>query len=94
MTCSPGTDRARFRLTIAATSQGCITPRTGRISVSPPHLDFNSADNPSCSYDPQWHCPLAPPESRITVPIEAGERCSHLKVEVAEHGVRCAHPEG
>ena len=37
-------------------------------------LDFNYAYNPSCSYDPRWSCPLAPPESRIDIPIEAGER--------------------
>jgi uncharacterized protein (DUF1684 family) len=37
-------------------------------------LDFNYAYNPSCSYDPQWSCPLAPLESRIDVAIEAGER--------------------
>lgn len=37
-------------------------------------LDFNYAYNPSCSYDPRWSCPLAPPENRIEVPVEAGER--------------------
>lgn len=37
-------------------------------------LDFNYAFNPSCSYDPRWSCPLAPLESRIDVPVEAGER--------------------
>lgn len=37
-------------------------------------IDFNYAYNPSCSYDPQWSCPLAPLESRIDIPIEAGER--------------------
>ena len=37
-------------------------------------LDFNYAYNPSCSYDPQWSCPLAPPENRIEVAVEAGER--------------------
>jgi hypothetical protein len=37
-------------------------------------LDFNYAYNPSCSYDPAWHCPLAPPECRIDAPVEAGER--------------------
>lgn len=36
-------------------------------------LDFNYAYNPSCSYDPRWSCPLAPPENRIDVPVEAGE---------------------
>ena len=37
-------------------------------------LDFNFAYNPSCAYDPRWHCPLAPPENRLVVPIRAGER--------------------
>jgi uncharacterized protein (DUF1684 family) len=37
-------------------------------------LDFNFAYNPSCSYDPQWVCPLAPPGNRLPVPIRAGER--------------------
>lgn len=36
-------------------------------------LDFNYAYNPSCSYDPRWSCPLAPPENRIDVPVEGGE---------------------
>jgi uncharacterized protein (DUF1684 family) len=37
-------------------------------------LDFNFAYNPSCSYDPRWVCPLAPPGNRLAVPIRAGER--------------------
>lgn len=37
-------------------------------------LDFNYAYHPSCAYDPIWSCPLAPPESRLAVPIRAGER--------------------
>ena len=37
-------------------------------------LDFNHAYNPSCSYDPRWSCPLAPPENRLEVPVAAGER--------------------
>jgi uncharacterized protein len=36
--------------------------------------DFNFAYNPSCAYDPQWVCPLAPPPNRLTVPVRAGER--------------------
>jgi hypothetical protein len=36
-------------------------------------LDFNFAYNPSCSYDPGWVCPLAPPANRLAVAIEAGE---------------------
>ena len=37
-------------------------------------LDFNFAYNPSCSYDPGWVCPLAPPANRLAVPVEAGEK--------------------
>jgi uncharacterized protein len=37
-------------------------------------LDFNFAYNPSCSYDPRWSCPLAPPGNRLAVAITAGER--------------------
>jgi uncharacterized protein len=37
-------------------------------------LDFNFAYQPSCSYDPTWVCPLAPPENRLPVAVEAGER--------------------
>jgi uncharacterized protein (DUF1684 family) len=37
-------------------------------------LDFNLAYNPSCSYDPRWACPLAPPANRLPIPVRAGER--------------------
>jgi uncharacterized protein (DUF1684 family) len=37
-------------------------------------LDFNMAYHPSCAYDPRWACPLAPPENRLAVPVEVGER--------------------
>jgi len=37
-------------------------------------LDFNFAYNPSCSYDPGWVCPLAPPANRLAVAVQAGEQ--------------------
>lgn len=37
-------------------------------------VDLNFAFHPSCAFDPQWSCPLAPPENRLDVPVEAGER--------------------
>jgi uncharacterized protein len=37
-------------------------------------LDFNFAYNPSCAYDPQWVCPLAPPANRLDLAIRAGEK--------------------
>ncbi|MEK7252130.1 MAG: DUF1684 domain-containing protein [Actinomycetota bacterium] len=39
-------------------------------------LDFNFAYHPSCAFDPKWSCPLAPPENRLAVAVEAGERSS------------------
>lgn len=37
-------------------------------------LDFNFATQPSCAFDPQWACPLAPPENRLAIEVRAGER--------------------
>jgi uncharacterized protein (DUF1684 family) len=37
-------------------------------------VDFNFSFNPSCAYDSQWSCPLAPAANILTVAIEAGER--------------------
>ena len=37
-------------------------------------LYFNFAFHPSCAWDPQWACPLAPPENRLDLRVEAGER--------------------
>jgi uncharacterized protein (DUF1684 family) len=36
-------------------------------------LDLNFAYNPSCAYDPDWACPLAPPGNTVQVPVTAGE---------------------
>jgi len=37
-------------------------------------LDFNLAYHPSCVYDSRFSCPLTPPENRLGVRVEAGER--------------------
>jgi uncharacterized protein (DUF1684 family) len=37
-------------------------------------LDFNLAYHPSCVYDPRFSCPLTPPENRLGLRVEAGER--------------------
>jgi uncharacterized protein len=41
-------------------------------------LDFNFAYNPSCAYDPDWSCPLAPPRNRLHAAVRAGERTPTL----------------
>jgi uncharacterized protein (DUF1684 family) len=38
------------------------------------NVDLNFAFQPSCAFDPQWACPLAPPENRVAARVEAGER--------------------
>jgi uncharacterized protein (DUF1684 family) len=40
-------------------------------------LDFNYLYNPSCAYDDEWLCPLAPPENRLDAPLRAGELKYH-----------------
>jgi uncharacterized protein (DUF1684 family) len=37
-------------------------------------LDINFSFHPSCAFDPRWSCPLSPPENRLDMPVEAGER--------------------
>jgi len=37
-------------------------------------LDFNKAYNPPCAFTPYATCPLPPPENKLAVRIEAGEK--------------------
>ncbi|GAB4037990.1 DUF1684 domain-containing protein [Spirosoma jeollabukense] len=37
-------------------------------------LDFNTAYNPYCSYNPSYACPLPPKENTLSVAIKAGEK--------------------
>ena len=37
-------------------------------------IDFNFASNPPCAYSPYTTCPLPPPENRLEVAVEAGEK--------------------
>jgi uncharacterized protein len=44
-------------------------PKDGKVV-----LDFNRAENPPCAFNDFATCPLPPPENRLTVRVEAGER--------------------
>ena len=44
-------------------------PENGRVT-----LDFNRAQNPPCAYNAFATCPLPPPENRMPVRVEAGEK--------------------
>jgi uncharacterized protein (DUF1684 family) len=37
-------------------------------------LDFNTAYNPLCAYSPRYNCPYPPPQNRLPVAVEAGEK--------------------
>ena len=37
-------------------------------------LDFNTAYNPYCAYNPSFACPLPPAENTLPVAVRAGER--------------------
>jgi uncharacterized protein (DUF1684 family) len=37
-------------------------------------IDFNRAYSPYCAYNPSYDCPFPPPENRLKVEIQAGER--------------------
>ena len=41
-------------------------------------VDFNLAYNPYCVYGDGWACPIPPPENRLRVRIEAGEKNFHV----------------
>jgi uncharacterized protein len=36
-------------------------------------VDFNKATNPYCAYDPDFSCPLPPPQNRLPFAVRAGE---------------------
>ncbi|GAB3060255.1 DUF1684 domain-containing protein [Stenotrophomonas tumulicola] len=46
-------------------------------------VDFNHAYNPPCAFTPFATCPLAPPENRLDLRVEAGERAYHPPKENA-----------
>lgn len=41
-------------------------------------LDFNLSYNPYCAYNPEYICPLPPPQNHLPVPIRAGEKIPGL----------------
>jgi uncharacterized protein (DUF1684 family) len=48
-------------------------------------LDFNQAYNPPCAYNPYTTCPLPPPQNRLAVRIEAGEKTYHHPAGAVGH---------
>ncbi|OGO11490.1 MAG: hypothetical protein A2Y93_09375 [Chloroflexi bacterium RBG_13_68_17] len=69
-------------LIFADATAGASTYPAGRYLYTSPRtggaieIDFNRAYNPPCAFTPYATCPLPPPENRLPLPIEAGERYS------------------
>lgn len=70
----------RLFFIFADRSSGKISYGGGRfLYAEPPEdghvvLDFNRAYNPPCALNPHVVCPLAPPENRLRLLVEAGEK--------------------
>ena len=72
--------RGRLWIPFADSTNGYATYKGGRyVDLEPTDgdsvlVDFNRAYNPTCTYNPDFACPLPPPENRISAPIPAGEK--------------------
>jgi uncharacterized protein len=74
-------DERRVWLVFGDATNGSETYGGGRFLYSEPVaddgsvvLDFNLAYNPPCVFSPYATCPLPPPQNRLNLRIEAGER--------------------
>ncbi|PSQ81613.1 MAG: hypothetical protein BRD41_02095 [Bacteroidetes bacterium QS_1_63_11] len=72
--------RGRLWIPFADATNGQTTYKAGRYvdlksaGQDSVIVDFNRAYNPTCTYNPNFACPLPPPENRIDVPVPAGEK--------------------
>ncbi len=76
-----GGDDGELWLIFADATNGVETYGGGRFLYTPPPrpdgtviVDFNRAYNPPCVFSPYATCPLPPPQNRLSVRVEAGER--------------------
>jgi uncharacterized protein (DUF1684 family) len=81
LTAFPGAEPGSLVVLFTDATSGFTTSAAGRaLQLAPPGpggqvmLDFNRAANPPCAYTDLATCPLPPPENRLPVAIEAGER--------------------
>lgn len=77
----PGGDDGTLWLVFGDATNGNETYGGGRFLYTEPVaddgsvvLDFNLAYNPPCVFSPYATCPLPPPQNRLEIRVEAGER--------------------
>jgi uncharacterized protein (DUF1684 family) len=80
----PGDDDGTLWLVFGDATNGIETYGGGRFLYTEPVaddgsvvLDFNLAYNPPCVFSPYATCPLPPPQNRLDLRVEAGERDYH-----------------
>jgi hypothetical protein len=75
-----GPDSGQLWIPFADATNGQTTYKAGRyvdLEDAPGDsvvVDFNRAYNPTCTYNPEYACPLPPPQNHIPAPIPAGEK--------------------
>ena len=81
LTAFPGQDQGSLIVLFTDLTSGVTTYAANRVlQLAPPGpdgrivLDFNRATNLPCAYTDLATCPLPPPENRLPVAIEAGEK--------------------
>ena len=81
LTAFPGQDPGRLIVLFTDATSGVTTYAASRVlQLGPPGpdgqvvLDFNRATNPPCAYTDLATCCAPPPENRLPVAIEAGEK--------------------
>jgi hypothetical protein len=84
----PGDDDGSLWLIFGDATNGTDTYGGGRFLYTEPLaadgsvvVDFNLAYNPPCIFSPYATCPLPPPQNRLALRIEAGERAWHAPGE-------------
>ena len=81
--------RGRRWIPFADSTNGHTTYKGGRyVDLEPAGedsvvVDFNQAYNPTCAYNPDFACPLPPPENRIDAPVPAGEKTPLFRRETS-----------
>ena len=75
------TSRGFFLVISDATSGKTTYPSARFVGTAKPvdgevELDFNKAYNPPCALNPHTTCPLPPPENRMKIALNAGEKYS------------------
>jgi hypothetical protein len=64
----------------SAGGDGAVSGEDGTVPDSVV-VDFNRAYNPTCTYNPEFACPLPPDENTLPFPIPAGEKIPQFRAQ-------------